>query len=136
MISRLITSNCSFYLLYPVFFWFFGRYHAEMAMRTYVGMDFLCSMPHYLEYAWIWLPILCSKYVSNDLAYCTYMSCFFSGFSRSKIISVKIFILLVFARMKQGLRAVIKHICTRRVFISIVQTICAEGGLIQIYSLR
>ena len=83
-------SYLAFYLLYPVFFWFFGRYHAEMAMRTYTGVDFLCSMPHYLEYAWIWLPILCSKYVSNDLTYCSYMSCFFSGFSRSKMISVKI----------------------------------------------
>lgn len=89
---KFLLAYMGFYLLYPIFFWFFGRYHAEVALRTYSGIDFLCSMPHYLEYFWIWLPILCGRYISDELKYGSYVSLLFSGCSRKTIFISKLLI--------------------------------------------
>ena len=64
--KRFIIAYIIFYLAYIVFFWFFGRVHAEIAFESATGLDFFISMPHYLEYSWIWLPILASKFLTEN----------------------------------------------------------------------
>ncbi len=92
---RFLISYCIFYLFYFVFFWFFGRYHAEVALRTYTGMDFFCSMPHYLEYSWIWLPIFCGYFITDELKSGSYVACVFSGCSRSVFFLSKLFVFYI-----------------------------------------
>lgn len=39
---KYLIAYLIFYLLFPVFFWFFGRVHAEQAFQQAKGIDFLC----------------------------------------------------------------------------------------------
>lgn len=63
--KRFIIAYIIFYLAYIVHFWLFGRIFAELAIESANGLDFFISMPHYLEYAWIWLPILAIHFLTD-----------------------------------------------------------------------
>ena len=64
--KRFIIAYIIFYLAYIVHFWLFGRIFAELAIENANGLDFFISMPHYLEYAWIWLPILAIHFLTDS----------------------------------------------------------------------
>lgn len=86
--KRFLLAYFIFYLAYPVFFWFFGRFHAEEAFRSAKGIDFFISMPHYLEYAWIWLPILASRFFTEDNTYLSFHKLI--GYKRSRVFLSKV----------------------------------------------
>ncbi len=85
---KYLIAYLIFYLLFPVFFWFFGRVHAEQAFQQAKGIDFFVSMPHYLEYALIWLPILASKFFVERNSNSEFFSLI--GYNRTKIFFSKI----------------------------------------------
>lgn len=64
--KRFIIAYTMFYLAYIIYFWLFGRIFAELAFESAKGLDFFISMPHYLDYAWIWLPILAIRFLTDN----------------------------------------------------------------------
>lgn len=64
--KRFIIAYIIFYLAYIVHFWLFGRIFAELTFESAKGLDFFISMPHYLEYAWIWLPIFAIQFLTKN----------------------------------------------------------------------
>ena len=72
--KRFIIAYIIFYLAYIFHFWLFGRIFAELAFESANGFDFFISMPHYLEYAWIWLPILAIQFLTTNNTNCSYQT--------------------------------------------------------------
>ncbi len=72
--KRFIIAYIIFYLAYIFHFWLFGRIFAELAFESANGLDFFISMPSYLEYAWIWLPILAIQFLTTNNTNCSYQT--------------------------------------------------------------
>ena len=64
--KRFIIAYTMFYLAYIIYFWLFGRIFAELAFESAKGLDFFISMPHYFDYALIWLPILAIRFLTEN----------------------------------------------------------------------